>query len=272
MPPVGGDQNNGSSRASLSLTYLLRISDDLYQGSNEVNNPNDVSTSFQRVELTGSFKLKDNLVFTGALPWVTATREELGLADSSFYGLGDASFSFLWDPWSENESLAGLAFSFGIILPTGDPVDQPLTGLTAPGVFQGGTGTFQATLGVRYSKNFEEWSAGASFDTSFPLHESDEDFRPATTYRGNLFVSRSLGERFSAKLSAQITHDTKDEFAGTEIENTGSTTVFFKPALVWRPNETFSISASVALPIWRDVNQTQIAVGPLWSVGMSYDF
>jgi len=228
------------------------VSDELFRGNDQIANPGDVSTTFQRINLTAAWKANENLILRGTLPWVTATREENGLPENTFTGLGDASVSLLWNPWKENKDLSGLAFTLGLILPTGEASDQPLVGVAAPSVFQAGTGAFQGTFGLSYSRTIQDWSLGASFDTSFALHESDQNFR--------------------AKLAVDLFHGTRDEFAGQEIDGTGSTTLSLKPSVIWNITDQLSASASVAVPVWRRVNTTQLAVGPLWSLGMSYNF
>lgn len=257
---------------SLSLTYLLRVSDEVFQGNDRVANPNDISTTFQRINLTAAWKINDHLILRGTLPWTTATREENGLPDNTFSGLGDASISLLWSPWREHKTLSGLAFTMGLILPTGDAREQPLAGVAAPSVLQAGTGVFQGTLGLSYARTIQDWNLGASFDTSFPLHESDQNFRPAATYYASLYAGRSLTENLHAKITMDFFHGTRDEFEGQEIDGTGSTTLSLKPSLIWNITDQFSASASVSVPIWRRVNSEQLAVGPLWSLGMSYNF
>lgn len=248
------------------------MSDELFRGNDQIANPGDVSTTFQRINLTAAWKANENLILRGTLPWVTATREENGLPENTFTGLGDASVSLLWNPWKENKDLSGLAFTLGLILPTGEASDQPLVGVAAPSVFQAGTGAFQGTFGLSYSRTIQDWSLGASFDTSFALHESDQNFRPASTYYASLFAGRSVTENFRAKLAVDLFHGTRDEFAGQEIDGTGSTTLSLKPSVIWNITDQLSASASVAVPVWRRVNTTQLAVGPLWSLGMSYNF
>ena len=257
---------------SLSLTYLLRHSDEIYRGHNKVANPTDISTTFHRFNLTTAWKFHEALTLQGTLPWVTATRKEVGLPDESYSGLADASLSLLWTPWTENEALSGLMFSLGLILPTGEASDQPIVGVATPAVFQAGTGAFQGTLGLRYSKTVADWNLGIQLSSSFALHESDENFRPATTYYGSLSAGHPLTETLSAKLALDLFHGTRDQLDGQDIPFTGSTTLSLKPALIWQISDQFSASASVSLPIWRRVNTTQLATGPLWSLGMSYNF
>ena len=178
----------------------------------------------------------------------------------------------MWTPRTENEDLSRLMFSLGLILPTGEASDQPIVGVATPAVFQAGTGAFQGTLGLGYSKTVADWNLGIHLSSSFALQESDENFRPATTYYGSLSAGHPLTENLSAKLTLDLFHGTRDQLDGQDIPFTGSTTWSLKPALIWQVSDQFSASASVSLPIWRRVNTTQLATGPLWSLGISYNF
>ncbi|MEM9079340.1 MAG: transporter [Verrucomicrobiota bacterium] len=203
---------------------------------------------------------------------MTATREEKGLPDESYTGLADASLSLRWTPWSQQEDLSGLALSLGLILPTGEAIKQPIVGVATPAVFQAGTGTVQATFGILYSRPLENWNFGLSFDSRFALHESNEDFRPASILFASLFAGRSLTETLDAKFSLDFFHGTRDQLGGQEIPFTGSTTLSLKPSLIWNINDHLATSASVSIPIQRQVKTTQLATGTLWSLGISYNF
>ena len=118
------------------------------------------------------------------------------------------------------------------------------------------------------------WLAPWKDDPRSPAiyHVSDKNFRPATTYFGSLFVGHALTKQVSASLALSIAHGTRDRFLGDRIAFTGSTTLAIKPTLIWDLNEQYSASASLSLPIWQRVNTTQLAAGPLWTLGMSYHF
>jgi hypothetical protein len=176
-------------------------------------------------------------------------------------------------PWSNDDSaLSGLSFNFGFILPTGEARDNPRIGGANPSVFQLGTGTTQLTLGTRYSGKIDDWSYFSSLNLSVPLYESSKDFRPAETLFFSTGISRSLTENLTGRLSFDLYYGERDEFLGSEIADTGSTTISISPALIYSINDDLNASFSVALPVYREVNETALAVGPLWSLGLSYSF
>jgi hypothetical protein len=183
------------------------------------------------------------------------------------------SLTAILSPWSNDDSsLSGLSFNFGFILPTGEARDNPRVGGVNPSVFQLGTGTTQLTLGTRYSGEIDDWSYFSSLNLTLPLYESSKDFRPAETLFFSTGVSRSLSENLSAKLSLDLFHGERDEFLGVDIADTGSTTLSITPSLIYSINDDVNASLSIAVPVYRDVNETALTVGPLWSFGLSYSF
>lgn len=187
--------------------------------------------------------------------------------------MADITLSALWSPWRNGDSpFSSLSFLAGITLPTGEARDQPLAGVAAPSVFQLGTGAFQLLLGAQYTGAIGEWSYSTRFDLSLPLNESDEGFRPTESFYWSAGFGRPLTESLSARLSVEATHGNEDELQGAKIDETGSTVISLKPSLVWRIDQNTAASASVSLPVYREVNETQIAVGPLWTLGISRSF
>ncbi|MGC6581266.1 MAG: transporter [Akkermansiaceae bacterium] len=218
--------------------------------------------------------MNENWLFTTRIPFTDATRSELGQSDKTISGLGDVSIAAIYSPWaSDGSPWSRLTFNAGFILPTGEARDNPRIGGVNPSVFQLGTGTTQLTLGANYFGDInDDWTYFTSANITLPLYESSKDFRPAETFFFRAGASRSILEGLSAKLSLDLFHGGRDEFLGMEIGDTGSTTLSLTPALVYSINDDLSASASVAIPIYRRVNETALAVGSLWSFGLSYSF
>jgi len=233
-----------------------------------------VTTEFHQILLTGSYRLNANWLFTGRIPFTDATRSELSQSDISISGLGDVSLTAVYSPWAgDGFPWSNLSFSSGLIFPTGEARDNPRVGGVNSTVFQLGTGTTQLLLGANsFGEINNDWSYFATVNVSLSLYESSKDYRPAETFFFRAGVSRSLSENLTTKLSFDLFHGEQDEFLGRKIDETGSTTFSFTPTLVYTLNDSLSASASVAIPVYRRVNETALAVGPLWSFGLSYSF
>ena len=208
------------------------------------------------------------------IPFTDATRREQDRPDTNINGLGDITMSAIYLPWAEaNSNWSRLSLNAGLVLPTGQPRNNPALGGVAPSVFQLGTGTTQLALGANYFGTLnDDYSYFCGANITFPLNESSKGFRPAETYSLQVGLSRPITESFNARISLDLFHGKKDEFQGNEITNTGSTTLSLTPALIYTINDDFSASASILIPAYRRVNETALAVGPLWSLGLSYSF
>ncbi len=73
-------------------------------------------------------------------------------------------------------------------------------------------------------------------------------------------------------MTLALSHGTRDRFQGVDYANTGSTNFAIEPALIWDIGNDYSASASVSIPLYRDVNATAIAVGPSFHLGFSRSF
>ncbi len=245
----------------------------MFTGASEVPNTLGLSTTFYQASISGSYRYNQNWVFSAKLPYLDAVRRERGAPTLKISGIGDVTLSATLSPWAGDDSvLGGLGFSFGLILPTGDHRDQPQVGVALPSVFQLGSGTTQLQMGLRYATKINDWSFSGSLSGTVALDANSSDFRPAETYFLSLGASRQVTEKLHAKLSLDFYHGGKDEFRGADISNTGSTTFSITPALIYRMTDDLSVSGSLSLPLYREVNETALTIGPLWSLGASYSF
>ena len=206
------------------------------------------------------------------MPFVDAVREENGLSDTRLNGVGDATVNLLWRPFYEPEhQLNGLILVAGITFPTGDEEDQPLVGLGNPEVFQEGTGAYQLNLGIGYSKLVGEWNYKFNASMTTALNESDQGYEPADFYFANVSVGRALNDVLSFDVGLLYSHGDDDRFQGARLI-TGYEQLALKTGLVWQIDDAYSVSTAVELPLYTNVNETQIGAGTLFRLGVSRSF
>ena len=221
-----------------------------------------------------SYRLNGEWILTAAIPYLEATRLENGVPDKHISGLSDIVIGARYSPWKKEDGpLSNLSFNFGLILPTGESKDNPTTGLIAPSVFQLGTGTTQLRLGANdYGSITDNLSYFSSLNITFPLYESHKEFLPAETLFFRAGIGYSISEKWSTKLSLDFFHGEHDEFIGSDIQNTGSTNLSITPSIIYSINDELSASISAAIPVYRRVNKTALAIDTLWNLGISYQF
>jgi hypothetical protein len=262
---------------SLGTSYIYRYSDEIYSGSNRVANSSSVSTTFQRLSLSGSYQLNSEFIVSANLPFTSALRKEDGVSDKRIEGLGDASVTAIWLPWRNSKSgitsnLRGMSFSAGLILPTGETANDPRSGAVNPSVFQLGTGAFQGVLGVSYGKKIDKVYLSAATSVNFALEESSNGFRPSNSLMSSINLTYPIKDGLNTGLGINLSKSGRDRFKGVAFDDTGSTNISLTPAISWRIKPDTTMSASVAIPIYQNVNETALAAGSLWQVGLRYKF
>jgi len=215
--------------------------------------------------------VNDVVTLNAFIPFIYATREENGVPDSSIRGLGDIALNVLWSPFDKGHHLNGLSFTTGVIFPTGDTSSQPVEGILAPNVFQLGTGAYQLTLGSNYRWSIDDWNFNVGLNFTLPINESDLGFEPASSFSSKISAGRSITEDLHFNLGLNYLDSDDDQLNGEDLV-TGYQALSLDVGIVWRLNEELSLSSSASIPLYRKVNQTQIATGPQFQVGLSYSF
>jgi hypothetical protein len=180
-------------------------------------------------------------------------------------GLGDAQVGLRYG------IVRGLTAGLALKLPTGptdrldeygqidDPMHQPGTGAL------GLIGTLQADgrLG-RY-----DWLASASFQHSA---ENDRGYRFGDETIVAAGVSRPLAGPLGATLQAKVQHVRRNEFLGLPSPSTGATLVSLAPGLRVRTPLSGTFYGSVQMPLYRRVNEGQLAARWIVAVGIAKSF
>jgi hypothetical protein len=258
------------------LNYTYRLSDRLFNGQSGVANPNNISTTFHRVSLNGHYRFSNELRVSAFIPWLEGVRKERGTPDRRISGLGDITLLGQWSPWaSEAEArplLSGLSLIGGVELPTGEDDDQPFAGNAAPSLFQLGNGTINPKLGLSFGKAVDDWSFFGRVMATLPIGESDADLDPGSYLQTSIGTGYRLTESLTLQLSVDGTFRERDQLDGTDVHNTGSTTLSVSPALSWQVNERIALDASANIPFFHDVRSTQLAPGPSFQFGTRINF
>jgi hypothetical protein len=140
-----------------------------------------------------------------------------------------------------------------------DPMHQPGTGAL------GAIGTLQAA--GRLGRI--DWLLSGSYQTN---GTSDRGYRfgDETIVAGG--ASRGIAGPWTATLLAKAQHTARNRFAGTESPSTGATLVSIAPGLRLRLPRSGTLYASVQLPVFRSVNEGQLAARAIIAVGLAAAF
>jgi hypothetical protein len=125
---------------------------------------------------------------------------------------------------------------------------------------QPGTGSLDVVPGVQYSTRLSRLGADLLLAGSYQLTRAN-DVRYRFGNEGILTagLSRALGPTASASLQAKLYRKERSRFAEANVPSTGATVVYVTPGGRLGRAATGQAYAFVQLPVFRRVNETQLA-------------
>lgn len=160
----------------------------------------------------GMYGLSDRWTVTAMLPYLRKSMNSVNLGGVRFRtsasGIGDAKIGGIFTVFN-NESRNGrnrqgdiLLLNFGLSLPTGaidkrDATPANPSQKLAYGM-QLGSGTFDPSFGITYTKKYNDWSWGGQLSTLQPVGMNSEGYRQSSHYNATGWVARVLSDSFSA--------------------------------------------------------------------------
>lgn len=259
----------------------MQESDGLYRGRSRAANPGDESTTFRQETLRATWRALDTLDVDLLVPRVEIHNEVRGRRDIDLEGLGDLSLSAIWGPWRRTPAagdpqelfdLRGVSFLAGLKFPTGEEGDRPAPGATPPSLLQLGTGTYDPLVGVLYRGRTGDFTLFHGTSAQVSGGESRTGLRPGSVLQTSTGVACEISDRLGPSLALEGIFRGKDALNGSRIDNTGSSLWFVTPGVSIRLTGRVSLEASVRIPVYRNVDRTQVVPGSLWTVGLSWSF
>lgn len=170
-----------------------------------------------------------------------------------------------------------LSLGGGLKLPLGSSKLEQQSRLIAADM-QPGSGSWDGILWGNYYQNFIKLYQLSVFGTaSYRLNGSNQRFsfsdlgyqfgHELSATAGVNFASQSRFE-YSAALRYRSTR--RDQFDGGAMPNTGGKWLFFVPGLNTKINKQFTARLSSQIPLYRNLNGTQLTTNYTLSVGLYY--
>jgi hypothetical protein len=206
----------------------------------------------------------DHLYYPGA---AAANHSHLGLVpsrqDFRTSGIGDAQLS------------ARYAFSRSLVLsaavqaPTGRTDFRDEYGLLADPIHQPGTGALGLIVSATTAGRLP-WDAAWALTGSYQRNlENDRGYRFGDDLVAQGGASRMVARGLAATLSLKGQHARRNLFWGRPSSSTGGTLVTVAPGLRWRGPAGTSLYTAVQLPVYQYVNEGQLGVHAVMTMGVS---
>jgi hypothetical protein len=177
-------------------------------------------------------------------------------------GLGDLRLSGRYQTALGQHASAGV--QFGLKLPTGKFDETNDLGVLAERSLQPGSGTTDALLGA-YSYHRLEGDATTLFAQGLwqrPLAERD-DYRPGQQATLDVGLRYAMTRSLSAQLQLNLLWKDRDQGLNAEPDDSGGRYVFLSPGASYVVTAHWQVYGFVQLPLYQDVNGTQLTAD--WS-------
>jgi len=269
---------------NFSLTYEYNFLDDVLSGSKSIEGRRQRLS--QSVLLETSYGLNDRWSLSSIISFVQQQRKlnsdnsEGSQEELTTRGLGDAVALIKYNMIPLNIlSQRQLAVGAGLKIPSGKS-DLKLNGILLPADMQPGTGAWDGILWAYFYQGFLPTTrlnmfANASYrftgknnrfqlsDTKFKGYKFGNEFVFTTgvAYRTDNFFDFSLLARFR--------NVGPDEFASSEVANTGGNWLYIVPGINTNFN-SFTIRMAGQIPIYRDLQGVQLSTTYTASVSLFY--
>ncbi|MCX7176552.1 MAG: hypothetical protein NT159_22045 [Proteobacteria bacterium] len=160
---------------------------------------------------------------------------------------------------------------FGVKLPTGSTQLKNAEGERAERMLQPGSGTTDLIIGAYARGEFggNGWFGAATLQRALQPHE---DFRPGRQLMLDAGISTSLGHAVSAQFQLNALLRGRDSGLQAEPEHSGSRSLFLSPGLSAMLNRQASVYGFVQLPLYQNMNGTQLTSKWAAVVGYSRTF
>lgn len=189
-----------------------------------------------------------------------------------------------YDVWGVGDGLIGIRQALALrgALVGGLAVKAPLgrsglldsyDGTVLEPTLQPGSGAWDLVSSLQYATGpvFQDLSWSASASQEFTTTNA-RDYRFGAETIGTLGVSRPLGRIVTASLQGKVFHKGRSTYRGVGVGSTGGTTAYVTPGLRVRGPAAVGLYAFFQVPVYRYVNETQLAPRRGWLVGLSRSF
>ena len=169
------------------------------------------------------------------------------------------------------------AFLFGVKFPTGRKSTQNNEGEQLEAVEQPGSGSFDFATGIAYSRWLtKDWMLHSSIKYTFKTKGSRDyevgdriDWGISTTYQ---LTPKNEFPNFAPIGEINVRQLFRDKQDGSDLTNSGSTTVFISPGFNVEITKNFGINTSFSIPVFQKTLGRQQETDFQASVGFNFHF
>jgi len=261
----------------VSLTQLFQYKDGLLSGSDSVADPDDRRFQESRTVLGVNHGIARGWSVSALLPFVSREARSVAGTDRSS-GVGDLAVvlknSFYRVDW--DRSAWHTAWLAGVEAPTG-VTDEREGGVRLAPSMQPGSGSWDPFVGLASTLDLDLWR----FD-AVALYEDDgegsQDHDPGERLRLSLSGKyRWLHEVYpgptaSSTVGLEWSHQARARSGGALVGDSGGDALLLKLSTGWHPRPDLDLGISLKLPLYEDVNGTQLGLDSAVQLSLGWRF
>lgn len=274
--PVTGLGSTTQDGVGINLSTRYSKRSDLQSGTSKVGNPNNEKTQSWQTTLLLDYRVTDSLTTILAVPYVNQTASYTG-AKQTTQGLGDIAVYGKYSLYKTDAASEVLALA-GVELPTGSTEKRDSSGVF-PITQQPGSGSTDFIVGAAAVWGFPVLTAYGDF--SYKINGSE-------SYKFGNFLALNAGVNYAipsmaqfslvGEVNAEIAEQDKSDLSGPgvlpggEVRDTGYEKIYFTPGIQWRPAKDWALNFNAQVPVYQNVNGTQLASEISYTLGISTRF
>ena len=231
------------------------------------------------VQLDAAYGLTRHLTLQVSLPLFAERSYEIGhppILSENFTTRGNGDL-LLGARYGVRAGRGSLTAGLGLELPTGrhdlaSPAGRGDRGILDP-MLQPGSGSWDLVASSQYAARWTAaglaWGVAGSYQSNT---QNDLDYRLGDVAIASLNASRALGSRVNGSLQLKGVREARSRYMGEPVPSTGGRFVYLIPGLSVATLSGGSVYVFVPLPVYRNVNEAQLAPRPSLVVGISHTF
>lgn len=224
------------------------------------------------------YGLRHDLQVGALLPWVrqTASGFTAGASTRTGEGVGDLELFGKWRfyRWDARGKALNVAAIAGLSIPTGSD-EETAGGAELQPDLQPGSGTFDPRVGLAATYEPGRWryNLGALYTLDVGTSDAVGDAFSLQAEVGNRFWLEPYPGPFM-RLDGIVrwTHLGRDRFNGSKLPNTGGDRVSVGLNYAFRPRPSLDFQLAAELPVWQNLNGTQLGENWTLSATIGYRF
>jgi hypothetical protein len=265
------------------LTYDYNFLNDLYSGTQSLED-NKRERLTQTILFQGIYSFSDKFSVNTLFTYVSQQRRifsRIGAPNvTKTKGVGDVVVLVQYTPFSTIKR--SLTMALGPKLPIGKfNATDPEFGIVLSPDLQPGSGSLDGILGASYQEyhllNVPGFtlsgSAGYRLTTPAKRFEGDNNYRFGNETMLSLGIQKSIlvkKSRITPSVFIRYRNTLSDKINGSKVAGTGGNWMYINPGIGIDLFSNLSINASGGLPVYRNLNGTQLTTAYRFNAGITY--